>query len=329
VPDVPQPATRPEPPFHNVWIELDVPVGSDDAFVEVAMDWLDGGSRRYLGPARQRLDDDVNPPWKNAPDVPWGPPNAVWGTVRTVRNDSGRLKFAQRQASRKGWRWLEEQLRSLPWKAESDVIVLDEGGFATDELIRLEAGSEQHSPGFIRLCSRLNVRAFTEAAAGKRTQQRWLDLLFDYANRHDPSYGQIGVEHMLGATTLEVQLPPNYGRNLPMYTVGESHQILRGYAWLTIVPRELAERLGGAPALESSGAFADVRRLAAGGVWLLATRNYGDYGLDEALKVFAALAPILRPGLPRQPQPQEHGPFFLAFEDAALGPAEPPLGPVS
>jgi hypothetical protein len=73
-----------------------------------------------------------------------------------------------------------------------------------------------------------------------------------------------------------------------------------GTRWLTLVAQELADRLGGVAALERSGAFAQVRQLRAGGVWLLATENFADYGMESAERVFRVLAPVVRPGNPER-----------------------------
>jgi hypothetical protein len=86
---------------------------------------------------------------------------------------------------------------------------------------------------------------------------------------------------------------------------------------LTIVPEELADRLGGEPALRRSGAFAEVRKLAAGGVWLLATGDYREYDQSAVERVFDVLAPIPRPGLPRtRPHPPANlPPYQVVLKD--------------
>jgi hypothetical protein len=69
-----------------------------------------------------------------------------------------------------------------------------------------------------------------------------------------------------GETALEDRLDPNFGRNRPIYTVGESRQWLRGYAWLTIIGQELADRLGSVDVLTASGVFWEVAPMAKSGV---------------------------------------------------------------
>ncbi|AGZ42017.1 hypothetical protein [Actinoplanes friuliensis] len=67
-----------------------------------------------------------------------------------------------------------------------------------------------------------------------------------------------------------------------------------------------------------TGAFTEVAALAQGGVWLLATDDWRDYGPAQVEAAFHALAPVLRPGPPtpgllRPGQP----PRRLIYTDAA------------
>jgi len=79
-------------------------------------------------------------------------------------------------------------------------------------------------------------------------------------------------------------------------TVPRSREVLRGYSWVTVVPQEWGDRLGGLQALEASGAFVDVAQLDAGGYWLRATEHWRDYRLPAAERVFEVLAPVLPAG---------------------------------
>lgn len=90
---------------------------------------------------------------------------------------------------------------------------------------------------------------------------------------------------------------------------------LRGYGWVTVVPRELVARLGGAAGPRESGAFVEVEELPHGGVWLRATECEADYGPDDMRRVFHALAPVLPPGMPRVEPQDPHG-WQVVPEDA-------------
>ena len=69
--------------------------------------------------------------------------------------------------------------------------------------------------------------------------------------------------------------------------------VLYRYSWVTIIPPELAARLGGAATLTSSGAFVDVSELPGGSVWLRATRTIEEFDNARSSAVAEALAPVL------------------------------------
>jgi hypothetical protein len=85
-----------------------------------------------------------------------------------------------------------------------------------------------------------------------------------------------------------------------------------------VVPVELAERLGGAEVMRRTGAFVEAAELQAGGLWLLATEDYRDYGPGQVARVFRALAPVLRPGKPiSKSYIPDAPPQRVVLEDAA------------
>jgi hypothetical protein len=157
-----------------------------------------------------------------------------------------------------------------------------------------------------------------------RAQRQWIDLLLAFADRMNPGYGHIGLYHDGGRTALESTRAP--GKTVPLaaryreYAVNECRRYLRGYSWVTIVPHELLPVLGGADRLAGSGAFSQVRELAAGGVWLQATEDYREFDEAALTRVFEAVAPALRPGLPRDLDQYLHpgeNPYRVVLRDAA------------
>ncbi|MFF1676262.1 hypothetical protein [Streptomyces sp. NPDC058256] len=95
----------------------------------------------------------------------------------------------------------------------------------------------------------------------------------------------------------------------------ESRSYLRGYAWVTGVPSEPGARLGGRQRLAATGAFHRVEELRSGGLLLQATETLAGYS-DHAMRgIFAALAPVLPPGIPREDP--AHPEMRLVFEDAS------------
>jgi hypothetical protein len=298
-----------------VGMELDVQAGSGDEFAWTAMQWLDTGSRRWLGPAREALDRDPDPPWQPAgPAIPTGPPGSVWGQVAVTKltPNTARVRRIPKPATAKGWAWLATALRQRPWSADIQIRVMEPDG----DWIKLHVDTDDDtSPGWLRLNATTSARVFEP---GNFDGERWLRLVRWQAERVNPGYGQIGVFHGPGGeTTLENCLPVNFGRNRPQYTVGESREWLRGYAWVTILAQELADRLGGVAALRGTGVFREVAQLDKGGVWLQATEYFGQYDLVKAAQVFEVLAPVLRPGLPELPYLPRYGPYLLVYEDAS------------
>jgi hypothetical protein len=86
-------------------------------------------------------------------------------------------------------------------------------------------------PGAMVICSVGN---------GSTRQRQWLDALLVHADHHDPGYGQLGYYRQPGATMLEDSLNP---WTHPHVAIAASRKLLRGYAWLTIVPRDLVSTL--------------------------------------------------------------------------------------
>ncbi|GAA3223381.1 type VI immunity family protein [Dactylosporangium siamense] len=70
---------------------------------------------------------------------------------------------------------------------------------------------------------------------------------------------------------------------------------LRGYDWVTVVPRELVARLGGTDALRASGAFHRVVGLAHGGALVQATESPRAFTREAARAVADALRPVFAP----------------------------------
>jgi hypothetical protein len=85
--------------------------------------------------------------------------------------------------------------------------------------------------------------------------------------------------------------PPEYIQEVAM--LGAGLDVLYRYSWVTIIPAELAARLGNAEGLTASGAFFEVSELAGGSVWLRATRTIEEFDQDRSEAVAAVLGPVL------------------------------------
>jgi hypothetical protein len=302
---------------HGLDVQLNVEAAAGD-LGEVGYRWFDEMSHRLAPQVRPEL---ANLPARVPPSKvrfgPLGEPASVFGVV-DVNWRVGR--GGERNCSTAGMRWLREQFGQLPWRSHLWFGRLDERGHRSDSLLNLELRHDEESAGWLQLSGIPLENSFLHPQAGRAEQQRWLEALFSFADGLNPGYGHIAYWHD-GATALERGFDPRqYPRQwrYPEFTVDDCRRYLRGYSWLTIVPQELAQRLGGVDGLRETGAFWQVRPLSRGGVWLLATADYRDFTGEALARVFHALAPVLRPGTPRQvPQMPGDPPHRIVLQDAA------------
>lgn len=154
-----------------------------------------------------------------------------------------------------------------------------------------------------RLADRRHVKlqvsvGFQDRPGGlSRVVPELVDLMRRVADVTDPTYGEIVVnaETLAPATMLDGALSRGSEES-----ARDSRRSLRGYEWVTICPRELVVRLGGAEALRSTGAFVEVVPLAHGGVLARATAEPDGYTTERVRAVHRALAPVLPAGEPRE-----------------------------
>jgi hypothetical protein len=304
-------------------LQLDVDRSAGD-FDEIAYRWLDEMSRAVVPDHRTEIADlPARVAKANEPYGPLGEPNALFGIVKTTRGlSSGRLKSAQRNASTAGMRWLRQELADLPDSAWLWFGRLDERGHRSGSLANLQVDRMEESAEWLRLSAYIPELTFIDPIDGAEQQQRYLDAARSLADHWNPGFGQAAYALHYGSTAYEACLR-NIDNPVPQewwdarYTLNHCREFLRGYSWLTVVPQELAARLGGPSGLAATGAFAEVRPLSKGGVWLLATHDYRDFD-DAALRsIFNVVAPILRPGrLTNWPRHPNEPPLRVIFEDS-------------
>jgi hypothetical protein len=301
-------------------VQLNIEASAGD-FSELAYQWLDEGYSQLCPDARHALTDlpaRVSP--SKTKFGPLGEPGALFGIVEVTRSREGKRTTRERNASAAGMRWLQQELSDPPRQASLWIGQLDQRGHRSGRLLTLSIEHLDESPTWLRLIGHLDEETFLAPQSGPATQQQWLRILLTFADRLNPGFGHLSYPYY-GKTALEDSFRSvGYAREWRdhEFTVNDCRRYLRGYSWVTVVPEELATRVGGAEGLRASGAFFDVRPLAGGGIWLQATQDYRDFD-DQALeRVFETLAPILRPGKPMQ-LPQLHGkpPQKLVLRDAA------------
>lgn len=246
-------------------------------------------------------------------DKAQGKPGQLYGYIEVSRSTGGRPKPTHRNLSRAGLEWLRTELTDLPQKVAIRVGRLDENGFFGPRILYATAWPAEKSPGWLVLDAQVPATALTAAE-----QRRWLDALRSVADRVDPGFGHIEYGRARGQTALEDHL---IGRDIPLdrreprRSAVHNREWLRGYSWLTIASQQVADRLGGAAGLAATGAFAAAEPLASGGVWLLATEDFNDWGAKPAEAVFHAVAPALVPGTPSPRPDTDQPPTFIVFAD--------------
>jgi hypothetical protein len=292
----------------------------------VAYRWMDEVSMAIAPRARAQ----VAPLPARIGRGPLGEPGDVFGYVRLTRWPEGRpMRGQERNPSDAGMRWLREQLRDVPRTAFLLFGNLDERGNRSGSLASVQAERHPSVPERIVLTAHVAESQLTDPVDGRRAQRFYLDLLFRLADQANPAYGHI-AHHSDGKTAFEAGLrnidrvPPlewwSYPRPLTV-----CREALRGYSWLTILPRELLDRVGGLETLAGSGAFVEVRPLTAGGIWLLATEDYRTFDDAALLRVFHALAPALRPGpITLWPPVHDRPPLRVVPKDAGRYPLRRP-----
>lgn len=281
---------------YSVEVQINVDLAGD-ALGDVAYRWMDEVSMARAGSARAL----VAPLPARLGRGRLGEPGDVFGYLQVTRWSEDRPPRSQeRQPSDAGMRWLREQLRDVPRMASLWFGTLDERGTRSGDLGSVLVERHPSAPGVIVLTTSVAESQLTDPVDGGRVQRFYLDLLFRFADQVNPAYGHIAY-HDGGKTAFEAGLrnntrvPPWHWWDYPT-TLTASREALRGYAWLTILPQDLLDRVGGLDTLAHSGAFVEVRPLTAGGVWLLATDDYRAFDDAALLRVFHALAPALRPG---------------------------------
>jgi hypothetical protein len=264
--------------------------------------WFSEGVRLLFGPVLEAL--RTAPPLKIISDrAKPVQPGEMWGHVSLDRRVDGRIRKSFKVYSEKN---LEALLTKLDDTLENaDIHVKHKDG--TRAGCRLSASVGFSDPNLILLDCHMPV-TWLEDTAYERALLEFARMTAGVTN---PLYGQIGYYRAGFDTAFSDRLrfnPPN--------SVTGTEAELCGYDWLTIVPETLGRKLGGRQHFEASGAFTEVTHLDRGGYFLLATPTFADYGMGAAEKVFEAVAPLLRAGMPYEPDPL-HPPTYIVMRDAA------------
>nr|WP_221378577.1 hypothetical protein [Actinoplanes polyasparticus] len=241
-------------------------------------------------------------------DQPFGQPGEVWSTVETAVHGPRGLRWKSNAFTAKSWDAFLGRLATVPHHAALSLITLDRQGFPNafpTFSVALDTNDDDHGWLFLK------VRFGPELLDDRDFQKSTLAFARSFAEATDLAYAEISYDRGSGRTAYE-----DVFRGRPGRTALTSRETLRGYAWLTVCPREIGERLGGLDTFRGSGAFAEAERLPAGGYWLLATEDWRDFGPAAAERIFPVLAPALRPGPPMQDVPDDP-PYYVSRRNAA------------
>ncbi|MFD7640520.1 hypothetical protein ACFV4P_07690 [Kitasatospora sp. NPDC059795] len=204
---------------------------------------------------------------------------------------------------------------NLGWLAEraaegrtvsATATVIGQGGFTVDVVCHLMAWRDDADERWAVLHLETPISAPLVRAV--------VESIRNVADGADPVFGSVGYGGDRTCTELESAL----GLRDLGDTYDDARRILRGYDWITVVPRQLAAEHGGAAAFAGARLSA-VDELPSGALWLRATEEFADYRGSAVWAVFEALAPMLPTGLPVEREqlgvPRQASPVVL--EDAA------------
>ncbi|MFI5648113.1 hypothetical protein [Kitasatospora sp. NPDC051705] len=279
--------------MHTIRCEIDTEYAGAEALADLARRWLVEGAERLEGPTLQAVLDSTDLAEDSLTKaVPCGPAGALWGFVSadTVNRRTGRITHRAKVLTRKNLPKLQTWLAGDVQLAELALYRLDGEGLPGEPLLRMGVARDEDCEDWVRLSAQA-----PEGRFGPAEQAGWTELLRDFAQEVDPSYAQIGYARTLGRTEHEERVGPP----LPGMTLPQSRRLLRGYEWLTVVPREIARELGGTAAL-AAGGFHEVAELPGGAVLIRVTPEFDGFTGEAVERTWRVLKPALRPGVPKR-----------------------------
>ncbi|MEV8374826.1 hypothetical protein AB0P21_18965 [Kribbella sp. NPDC056861] len=273
-----------------VHVEVNCSLPDDEEFAMVARRWLEGGAA-FFPELFDRLRSGA----------------AIGAFVDQPRG----ARMSQRKFSLPGW---EQRLAGLDNRPLGLTLSMVEESLGSVEITAIDEHTDQ--PGQVRLT--INARAPELLAPD--SGERWMSFLADSVGSRSVDYGQVVLDGNINHSTA---LDMAVGRDF-ITSIEESSKFLRGYGWITLCPKVLADRLGGGAGLEASGAFVAVRTLDSGDVLLLATATPQEFDREALRRVWRALAPVLPPGLPEATVGYERNEVILEDASLASRPQPPP-----
>jgi hypothetical protein len=195
-------------------------------------------------------------------------------------------RSVRRMWSGKNLAWLAAQ--AAAGESVGGIIARPSAAYALYPNVHANAQINRLGSGMVQLSLRLNGDWL--AGEGVAVQNRLVDALVTIGEQVDSVYGSIGWQFDNYSTILK------YGHNHVWDLDPPGPRgLLRGYDWVTIVPKELASKINGRRA---DAAFTSLVRLGSGAVVARACDDFFDYDLPRAHEVMRAFAPVLPRGVP-------------------------------
>ncbi|MFE1547784.1 hypothetical protein [Streptomyces sp. NPDC058718] len=209
--------------------------------------------------------------------------------------------------------WLRDHLARSPESAGARIGTVDPHTGQETRRISLSVTFDEDLPDYVKLLYTVDEAELTTPSTSPTAHARLLDTIRWAAHRFDIVFAHTSYEHAGGATELE-RYTRGPGR-VPSINTPLWRSRLRGYSWLGIISADIAQALGGRPALESSSAFHAVEPLPNGSLLVLATPRFQDYRGEAVIAVKQALGDALISGELRQPPPVPGPPTtMIVFE---------------
>ncbi|MGQ4418214.1 hypothetical protein ACN6LA_004801 [Streptomyces sp. SAS_269] len=289
---------------HGLVAELTVYAEESSDLVSAALGWLTDGVAQAAthdelehlaqGPAvsgagyshvRQCLKDST--------------PGNTWGLVSV--SPQGSLDVLYNPYSSEVVPWLRSRIEDSPESAAVEIGKFSAAGEAGNPIIRLSVSFDEELPNYAKLLCHVDEAMLTDPATARDEHMRLQTLVRWACMRYNVVFGHFSYDRSGGATELERYLrgPARVpSRNTPQW-----RERLRGYSWLMVVSRDIAELLGGPEALRSSGAFGSMLTLPNGSLLLQATSSFQEYRGEAVRAVHDAVRDVLVEGELRGPSP--------------------------
>jgi hypothetical protein len=271
---------------HPIYIELSVECADAVGLARLGRRWLVEGVTQCASDLMEELKAQPEQP-------PYGQrfrPVVSNGVVGLLRVDP---RFTMGSAGIRSyteatWQWFVEQVDAGEYfLAEIHLARLDSRCAMIEPYVHLRIEKLPDLDGWVHVVLQTGKDWLY---ANSTFRERCVDLAFGVAGEFDATFGN-WTDDIAYRSSYEAELP-----TLTYLTLPKSREFLRGYSWLTVVPPEIAKRLGGAAGLEATGQFVSVRPLVNGGVGLIACERPEDFTSETAERLEQVFRSVLIPG---------------------------------